>query len=54
MKPENTYTITIKTLCGKETTQTLNAVSPKEALNRILKEKGNGLNAKIAKVKKPI
>lgn len=37
MKPETTYTITIKTKCGRETTQTLNAVSPKEALNQILK-----------------
>jgi hypothetical protein len=37
MKPENTYTITIKTLCGEETTQTLKAESPKEALNQILK-----------------
>lgn len=37
MKPENTYTITVKTLCGKETTQTLKAETPKEALNQILK-----------------
>ena len=37
MKPENTYTITIKTLCGEETTKTLKAESPKEALNQILK-----------------
>lgn len=37
MKPENTYTITIKTLCGEETTQTLKAESPKEALTQILK-----------------
>lgn len=42
----NTYTITIKTICGKETTQTLMAKSPKEALNQIIKPKGN------AKIKK--
>jgi hypothetical protein len=49
MKPENTYTITIKTLCGKETTETLKAESPKEALNRMLKPKEPKLNAKITK-----
>jgi hypothetical protein len=42
----NTYTITIKTLCGEVTTKTIMAESPKEALNQIIKPKGN------AKIKK--
>jgi hypothetical protein len=48
-KPLTTYTITVKTLCGKETTQTLEAVTPKEALTRILKSQNSTQNAKITK-----
>jgi hypothetical protein len=50
MKTESkTYTITLKTLCGKETTKVIEAQTPKEAFQLMLKQKENKLNAKITK-----
>jgi hypothetical protein len=47
MKTESkTYTITLKTICGKETTNTIQAETPKEALLSMI-----NTNPQYAKIK---